>query len=1009
MYCRIGLLIGCLLYSIIAQGQYFLSSKHYGLASGIGHRHINTSFIDSHGRKIILSANDLAFFENGNFKTVSFPDSYSTKGLNTIYEDDLGNYWISESFEWFYPFGIRHTFVFLPNHQFIPAEQKLPYSINIESIRSDERRQLVIGTQQGEIYTYSAQKNRMVRKLKYSNAPIKVLYAQNNRIVFCEETDISLDKKIVVIDYAGKILYEESLSNRLCQSVLEVGHEFYALYLRYDAHQKKSMELVKLGTNTRMQGNINQTFFYLTGITYEPKHKTIVLYHNNKIQFLNENLQVKYEHNFANAIHHLLADGHGNLFLSTDNGFSIIRVQKGQIQTYLYNPNIEAVEENYSCRSILKIDKTHLVVNTNRSRQLLDLTTGKSVVLPPLRPEASVDFVLSILPDEQGNIWFGEQLLGSTNLKTRKNQIYYSNYETRIWAMENYQDGFLLGLEKKGIGHYHKATQRVDFRKKNIPKALQESTVYDFYKTKNQVYIASSSGLYVLDSLDKITEIEYPKEQKKATYFINTFVVGNPTRLCLATEEGILLLDTSTGQITPFIRDKAFANVKFLSCYATQNGYWASTEQGIWHFDNQGNLLKIYTELDGLTNNECNTLAHYQDEQGVLYFGGINGLNVINPVAFPSQHQEGNILLKKVAIFSNQALSQVQTQISTPRIFLKTNENTLKIEVAYNDYQYDCDKRFYYTTQANQLEWTPFLEEELRLENLPYGKTTVYVKVVACNNFSQSSIKSIEINREYPIYFRWYFWVLVGGGLALGVWGLVQLYAYNYRLRNLKLKALVDRQTVRLQENIQFRDDLLKLLVHDVRHPIISFNNLTDKLNLLIRRNEHERLLQLGAESKHRSESLLWLVDNLILWIQSSNKNETVVPQNVDLVVLINRIIRSYSNDIDFRRLTFVIEPAVFIGKVDERLFVIVMRNIIFNTIEYAKSGSSIQIRLSRNTHLLTIDCQNFMHSETEPQPELQGLKMGLSVLKAILKKQSIELTNEKVGEIYHTKLVIPE
>ena len=141
----------------------------------------------------------------------------------------------------------------------------------------------------------------------------------------------------------------------------------------------------------------------------------------------------------------------------------------------------------------------------------------------------------------------------------------------------------------------------------------------------------------MLDNKGAIKNIPYSFGQKKATYDINIFNRKEGNTLSLSTEEGILLLDIKTLKTRQFVQDKHFEKVKFLSCYETINGYWASSEQGVWHFDKIGNLLKIYTELDGLTNNECNTLAHYQDEEGTLFFGGLNGINIIKPEAFANQ------------------------------------------------------------------------------------------------------------------------------------------------------------------------------------------------------------------------------------------------------------------------------------------------------------------------------------------------------------------------------------
>lgn len=1002
-YRFVTILICVLIAHIQSRGQYYLSSKQYGFSSGLGHRHVNASFIDSKGKKVILTANSMAFFEGNSFKSISYPEAFSSKGFNTICEDNMGNYWVSEAFEWFYSFNIRQTYVY--NHeQFIPSKNKLPNSIQIESIISDENRLLLIGTKTGEIYSYSANNNKLSLRKKIGKLPVKLLYAKQNKIVFCEAKGTLEDDNIQLINYAGKILFQEKLLNKFGVSVLSVADELYAVF-----DGRTQTEVVKLGTNITFSLPKNHSYTYLTGLVYEPKFKSLIFYSNDKISFLSPNLETLYTHDFPFSIHHIIPDGHGNLFMSTDNGLVIVRIQKGVINTLLYNPNPEDNQNNYSCRQIYKLDKNTLIVNTNQCRQVVNLQTGKSEKLPTLNTNLQNDFILSILHDKQGNLWFGEQQLVTTDLVSKVNHAYFANYETRIWSMTEHKQGLMLGFEKKGIGYFDKSKGSIEYFDGKQPQELASATVYDFLKLKDKVFIASSSGLYVLDNDGVIKNIPYSFGQKKATYDINLFDKKQANTLILSTEEGILLLDIATSKIRQFIQDKHFAKVKFLSCYETQNGYWASSEQGIWHFDKVGNLLKIYTELDGLTNNECNTLAHFQDEEGTLYFGGLNGINVIKPEAFANQPKEGVMLIRNIRIFDNQELVSTIPALNGNIITLKTSENSIELEAEFDDYMYDCEKQFYYTVGQEEKNWAPFVAKNFRMDNLPYGESLIHLKVVACNNFANSNILTVKVFRAYPLYYRWYFWVMVAVVMGLLIWAGFQLYAYNYRMRNLKLKALVDRQTVSLHENLKFRDELLKLLVHDVRHPIISFNNLTDKLNLLIQKQEYERLSLLGTESKSRSENLLWLIDNLILWIQSTNKNETVVYQNHDLIGLIHKIIRSYQNDISVRNLTFVVEPEAFIAKIDEKLFVITMRNIIFNAIEYAKRDTTVQIKISRNAQLVEVTCYNLVEPDTQPRAESRGLKIGLSVLKTILEKQSIELFNDKVDDIYLTRLIIPE
>ena len=193
-----------------------------------------------------------------------------------------------------------------------------------------------------------------------------------------------------------------------------------------------------------------------------------------------------------------------------------------------------------------------------------------------------------------------------------------------------------------------------------------------------------------------------------------------------------------------------------MSCYETQNGYWASSEQGIWHFDKGGNLLKIYTELDGLTNNECNTLAHFQDEEGTLYFGGLNGVNIIKPEAFANQPKEGVMSIRDIRIFDKQELVSTIPALNGNNIALKTSENSIELEADFDDYMYDCEKQFYYTVGQEEKNWAPFVAKNFRIDNLPYGESLIHLKVVACNNFATangcSSVSvSNKIARSAPI------------------------------------------------------------------------------------------------------------------------------------------------------------------------------------------------------------------------------------------------------------------
>ena len=62
-----------------------------------------------------------------------------------------------------------------------------------------------------------------------------------------------------------------------------------------------------------------------------------------------------------------------------------------------------------------------------------------------------------------------------------------------------------------------------------------------------------------------------------------------------------------------------------------QNRIWLSTNLGIFRFDLETFEVKNFDMNDGLQSNEFNGGAYHRGANGRLYFGGVYGLNVIDP------------------------------------------------------------------------------------------------------------------------------------------------------------------------------------------------------------------------------------------------------------------------------------------------------------------------------------------------------------------------------------------
>ena len=1005
-------LCGLLCLSVISFGQsrplnLQKNERHLGIADGLSNRQINSSFIDKNNQAWFLTDNTIGLFESGRVTNFRLSETYSNRGFNSACEDINGNFWLSENFEWYYPFNVQRCLIFNPTtHKTTPVTTYIHQNIPIHSIVSDAQHQIFIGTKMGEIYRFDTKKQRLQLISSFDKMPVKLLYAGKKGLFACLEKDSRKDNTLIQLNYEGQIINQTDLKGAFVRSILEVENRLFYV----------TLELRKVILN-EIGGNIKKSFptsvnAYLSNITYSAFNTILIINDGKIISFYDKNYDLILQENYNFETHEITQDASGNFILSTNNGVHIMQFNDRKFRTFLKNEDPGKINENFSCRKILKVDDNHIIINTNQKRQLINLKTGVTKPLHEFKNESenNAHFVLSSLKDRNGDLLFGEDALVRTNISTMKDEVLCNFDNIKIWKIAEYKEGYLLGLERKGIVYFNRN------KKKMIPLSkinpiFETAIVYDFFVDKNQIFIASEAGFHQSNPENTaLRKIKFPLNiDLQMTCFSIQRDKKNPQQLLLATLNGIWIYDLQKQRIQPFLQEKKYERKKYLSAYRTKNGVWASTEEGIWHFDDNGKLMKIYTVADGLTSNECNRLAHFQDENDNLYFGGINGLNILNPSDF-STKAEKNFTLKmdSVCTYRDTTKSRVFTHFKSYFLPLKRSESTLKFTFSYEDFKYTCDKKYYYRTDKSLTkEWQLLTDRRLLLTNVDYGSTAIEIMVVSCDDFLNADTQKIILNRPNPLYLNWYFWVVTFILISFLTWGTVRYSTNQLELRNELLQRKVDEQTLSLQESLNLKETLLGLLVHDVRYPVQSFYGITKKMAYLIQKNDMERLLLLGNETENKSRKVLWLIDELVYWVKGSNTNFKITRQNCQFNKLIQQIFEIYNDELQEKELTYTITNADTDGYIDQGLFVIVMRNLIFNAVIHSKAQTeiSVMIKSENAQHQITIK------NEVDENPDdiEKGLGIGMILLSPILKKANFKIERFQRDSIFTSTVLIKD
>ena len=339
--------------------------------------------------------------------------------------------------------------------------------------------------------------------------------------------------------------------------------------------------------------------------------------------------------------------------------------------------------------------------------------------------------------------------------------------DNNIRAIISISDTLLcLGFENKGIQFFNPTTEKFSFLAHD--KALQ-----------------------------KIREQE---PTLKCIYF-------RPPYLCIGTlGNGIIAFDTASGNILTITEKNGLPNNTIYSMVPDKLGnLWMSTNKGITRFSPPADLQKVndshfslFTAEDGLQGNEFNTGAWHVDANGILYFGGTNGINWFDPVKYTGANPQAPVVITQASI--NNKPWEGDTAITYKKILnLPWHQNSLSFSFAALDFVAPGKIIYYYQLYPYDKNWVEAGNRNYAAyTNIPPGEYTFRVKAWGPNMGTKDAEATLSIIITPPFWKTWWFIGLLV--LALGTL-LYMLYQY-------RINQLIALQKVRNRIATDLHDDI---------------------------------------------------------------------------------------------------------------------------------------------------------------------------------------------------------
>jgi len=690
------------------------------------------------------------------------------------------------------------------------------------------------------------------------------------------------------------------------------------------------------------------------------------------------------------SINNIFIDTRNNIWISTKNGMVRMYYKIGIVDIALAHKNISTRGISQLNDSTIYVNTYEGVYNVNVNSLQQSLIDNKHGTFPYYYDIVSIGGKL-LLTTQLGRIDFTDYKFENFN------ELIYPNLDKDHWSRNEIaitDDGHIYMSNDQGI--FELIDNEV--RELSLNPKLKRDEMFFFANVNGSLIRTSDAGLFILDdSTKKITH-----------YFQDTLIsyvhkdINEQSTYWLGGNHGVIKWDSSKNTREVYDTDNGLTSYDITGILQDSlDRIWVGTFDGINILEPQSGVFTNLNQSDGLTINELNFGSLLQLSDGRFCFGSVNGLNIIEPSLYKTGRNAENNKLNKIQILSTEVLSSrkgknvVTDNINVSPKRLEFTDDMVQKTIWFSELDYTTKKskkyRYRIIKEDQEVsEWNYTQKNNIALQWHPYGVYKLEVQSLGPNNSPDSEILEMEIVFIRPFYKTAGF---IGSLILLGI--LLIFVLWKIRTKTLREKNLqleneiqerireISEKNIELENSNQFKDKLFAVLAHDLRSPLISLQNLSNIISFLVKRNEPERILEVGSSIQKRVTSLVNLVDNILNWSLQQQRQVRINPVYIHVQNIVNDIKSSYGELLSEKNITLDIEiDEDNIMFYDHRALQTILRNLVDNAIKFSHSDTTITIRsktVGQTTELEVIDQGVGIHSleNNDSIPSYQNSKLG--------------------------------
>ena len=434
-------------------------------------------------------------------------------------------------------------------------------------------------------------------------------------------------------------------------------------------------------------------------------------------------------------------------------------------------------------------------------------------------------------------------------------------------------------------------------------------------------------------------------------------------------------------------------------------------------FQKETGVVRTFLVADGLPNNEFNRIAHFQAEDGQIFFGTIDGATTFHPAELQNLESDIEPPLRITAFqqfdgTENRMVERTSEFLIKREIVLRPNDRFFRLEMALLNFQEVNKNRFAYRFTGMGDEWEYTSERTLRFGRLPYGKYELQIKAQDARGHWSASELHIPVTVLRPFYLQTWFIGLAIGALLFGAFLFYKMRTRQLKKRQKELektvaertqkiredKATIEKQAVELQSLERLKSRFFANVSHELRTPLsLMIGPLDSILKKESDRPEKERRLLefVRNNSKHLFKLVNEILDLSKLEIGRLEVKEEAVNFHDFLQPLVSQFSSFGDSESVKMQFDYQADPNLNI-LLDTNKFEKIAHNFLSNAIKFSPPGAVVKFKVEANGEDLLVSVTDhgpgihpddlphifdrFYQSKQAEAPTQGGTGIGLSL-----------------------------